>query len=176
MNVTACRPALRRSGFTLLDNGINARIIGDSRFRYKKKMFTRRDMRRRVAIKIHRRMWMPERRWHVYRLLKKLLDGRAGSKSAGTYLRHFTEALCRAEITIAIVIIGCVMRTMRLGWTRKSHPIVCRASRFDRKRQSGWKNIHTSPRNSDRKNMAGRREEDREEPPRYRIQRSNFVK
>lgn len=35
---------------------------------------------------------MLERRWHVHRLLKKLLDGRTGSKSAGTYLRHFTEA------------------------------------------------------------------------------------
>lgn len=127
-------------------------------------MFTRRDMRRRVAIKIHWRMWMPERRWHVYRLLKKLLDSRAGSKSAGTYLRHFTEALCRAEITIAIVIIGCVMRTMRLGWTRKSHPIVCRASRFDRKRQSDWKNIHTSLRNADRKNMAGWRRASGETP------------
>lgn len=108
---------------------------------------------------------MPERRWHVYRLLKKLLDGRTGSKSAGTYLRHFTEALCRAEITIAIVIIGCVMRTMRLGWTRKSHPIVCRASRFDRKRQSDRKNIHTSPRPECRPEKYSREEKSIERDP-----------
>jgi len=31
---------LRRSGFPLLDNGINARIIGDSRFRVKKNVYT----------------------------------------------------------------------------------------------------------------------------------------
>jgi len=84
---------------------------------------------------------MLERRWHVHRLLKKLLDGRPGSKSAGTYLRHFTEALCRAEITIAIVIIGCVMRTMRLVDVEIPPHCLSRASRFDRKRQSGRKNI-----------------------------------
>lgn len=87
---------------------------------------------------------MLERRWHVHRLLKKLLDGRAaGSKSAGTYLRHFTEALCRAEITIAIVIIGCVMRTMRLVDAEIPPPLFV-AARFDRKRQSDRKNIHLS--------------------------------
>lgn len=37
MNVIVCRSVLRRSGFPLLDNGINARIIGDSRFKVKKK-------------------------------------------------------------------------------------------------------------------------------------------
>lgn len=66
-----------------------------------------------------------------------------GSKSAGTYLRHFTEALCRAEITIAIVIIGCVMRTMRL--VDAEIPSHCsHAARFDRKRQSDRKNIRLS--------------------------------
>lgn len=40
MNVIVCRSVLRRSGFPLLDNGINARIIGDSRFRVKKNVYT----------------------------------------------------------------------------------------------------------------------------------------
>jgi len=66
---------------------------------------------------------------------------RRRSKSAGTYLRHFTETLCRAEITIAIVIIGCVMRTMRLVDAEIPPHCLSRGPRFDRKRQSDRKNI-----------------------------------
>lgn len=79
---------------------------------------------------------MLERRWHVHRLLKKLLYGRQIEEQRGhTYFRHFTEALCHTEITIAIVIIGCVMRTMCLVNVKIPHPL-SGVSCFDRKRQS----------------------------------------
>jgi len=89
---------------------------------------------------------------------------RRRSKSAGTYLRHFTETLCRAEITIAIVIIGCVMRTMRLVDAWKSLPIVCRASRVLIENVKATEKTFVSPECADRKNTTPGRGGDRGEP------------
>lgn len=107
-------------------------------------MFTRGDMRRRVAIKIHRRVcecWYA--RWHAHRLLKTLSDGRAGSKCAGTYLRHFIQngpLSCRNY--------NCY-RHYRMRYAHDAFGVdaeipprcLSRRSRFDRKRQSDRKNI-----------------------------------
>jgi len=98
---------------------------------------------------------MLERRWHVHRLLKKLLDGRAVDRRA----RGHTFAILQRPFVVPklqlLSSLSDALCARCVWWTRKSLPIVCRASRVLIENVKATEKTFVSPECADRKNTIG---------------------